>query len=46
MGVDALAAIDTRAVLLMLNSVNSSEFERHHVFSEFNRFMDWCVSLR
>ena len=39
----ALAAIDTRAVRLMLDAVNSSEFERHDVFGALNRFMDWCV---
>ena len=27
----------------MLDKVDSSAFERHHVFSELNRFLDWCV---
>ena len=27
----------------MLDAVDSSAFERHHVFSELNRFLDWCV---
>ena len=42
----ALAAIDTPAVLLMLDAVDSSAFERHHVFSELNRFLDWCVKRK
>jgi integrase len=39
----ALAAIDRRAVRLMLDAIDGSAFERHHVFGAFNRFMDWCV---
>lgn len=39
----ALAAIDTRAVRLMLDALDSSTFERRHVFSALNRFMDWCA---
>jgi integrase len=39
----ALAAIDTPAVLLMLDAVNSSAFERLEVFDALDRFMDWCV---
>lgn len=39
----ALSAIDTPSVLLMLDAVDSSAFERHHVFSELTRFLDWCV---
>jgi integrase len=39
----ALAAIDTPAVLLMLDKVDSSAFERVEVFGAFNKFMDWCV---
>jgi integrase len=38
-----IAAIDTPAVLLMLDAIKGSEFERHHVFGAFNRFMSWCV---
>jgi integrase len=44
MGVDALAAIDTRAVLLMLDAVEGSRFERRLVFGALNRFMAWCVT--
>ena len=39
----ALAAIDTRAVRLMIDAVDSSAFERHHVFGELNRFLAWCA---
>jgi integrase len=39
----ALAAIDRRAILLMLDAVNSSAFERLRVFEAFNKFMNWCV---
>ena len=39
----ALSAIDTRAVRLMLDAVNSSEFERVLVFDALNKFMAWCV---
>ena len=39
----ALAAIDARAVRLMLDAVNSSAFERHHVFGALDRFLTWCV---
>ena len=39
----ALAAIDTPAVRLMLDKVNSSAFERLEVFDALDRFMDWCV---
>jgi integrase len=39
----ALAAIDTPAVRLMLDAVNSSAVERHHVFSTLNRFLTWCA---
>ena len=39
----ALAAIDTPAVRLMIDAVDSSAFERHHVFGELNRFLAWCV---
>ena len=38
----ALAAIDTPAVRLMLDAVNSSAFERREVFDALNKFMDWC----
>jgi integrase len=38
-----IAAIDTRAVRLMLDAIDGSDFERRHVFGAFNRFMDWCV---
>jgi integrase len=39
----ALATIDTRAIRLMLDAVDDSAFERHHVFGAFNRFVTWCV---
>ena len=39
----ALAAIDTRAVRLMIDAVDSSAFERHHVFGALDRFLAWCV---
>ena len=39
----ALTAIDTRAVRLMVDAVDSSAFERHHVFGAFDRFMTWCA---
>jgi integrase len=39
----ALAAIDARAVLLMIDAVNSSASERLQVFEAFSKFMDWCV---
>jgi integrase len=39
----ALAAIDTAAVRLMLDKVNSSVFERHHVFGALDRFLTWCA---
>jgi integrase len=39
----ALAAIDTRAILLMLDTIDGSDFERRHVFGELERFLDWCV---
>ncbi len=42
-GAIALTAIDTRAVRLMIDAVDSSQFERHHVFGELDRFMAWCV---
>jgi integrase len=38
----ALAAIDVRAVRLMLDAVDGT-FERHHVFGELNRFLEWCA---
>jgi integrase len=39
----ALVAIDTPAVRLMIDAVNSSAFERLAVFEALNKFMDWCV---
>jgi integrase len=39
----ALAAIDTPAVRLMIDAVNSSPSERREVFEALNKFMDWCV---
>ena len=38
----ALSAIDTPAVRLMIDAVDSSAFERREVFDALNRFMDWC----
>ena len=42
----ALSAIDTPAVRLMLDKVNSSAFERLEVFDALDRFMDWCVKRK
>jgi hypothetical protein len=42
-GAVAVAAIDARSVRLMLDAIDGSAFERHHVFGAFNRFMTWCV---
>ena len=39
----ALAAIDTPAVRLLIDKVNSSAFERREVFDALDRFMDWCA---
>jgi integrase len=39
----ALAAIDARAIRLMLAATEGSDFERSHVFGALNRFLDWCV---
>jgi integrase len=38
-----IAAIDRRAVRLMLDAISGSAFERRHVFGAFNRFAEWCV---
>jgi integrase len=38
----ALASIDTRVVRLMIDAVNSSEFERRIVFDALDRFLGWC----
>jgi integrase len=38
-----IAAIDTRAVRLMLDAIDGSDFERRLVFGALNRFMAWCV---
>jgi integrase len=38
-----ITAIDKRAVRLMLDALDDSDFERRHVFGAFNRFMDWCL---
>jgi integrase len=38
----ALAAINTPAVRLMIDKVNSSGFERREVFDALDSFMDWC----
>jgi integrase len=42
-GGGALVAIDTPAVRLMIDAVDSSAFERVEVFGALNKFMDWCV---
>jgi integrase len=42
-GAIVLAAIDTRAIRLMLDPVDGSAFERHHVFGALDRFLKWCV---
>ena len=39
----ALAAIDTGAILLMVDKVDSSAFERRHVYSALDRFLTWCA---
>jgi integrase len=39
----ALSAIDTPAIRLMLERVDSSAFERLEVFDALYKFMDWCV---
>jgi integrase len=41
-----LTAIDTPAVRLMLDSVDSSAFERLEVFNALNKFLDWCKRQR
>jgi integrase len=46
MGGESLAAIDAPAVLLLLDAIDGSAFERHHVFGAFDRFMTWCAKRK
>jgi integrase len=42
----ALAAIDATTILLMVDKVDSSAFERRHVYGALDRFLSWCAKRK